>query len=40
MRNGYVPISQAMMQNGIRRLGNQQFMNKWLVPQGNQKEEP
>ena len=28
------------MQKGIRRLGNQQFMNNGLVPWGTQKEEP
>ena len=29
-----------MMQKGIRKLGNQQFINKGPVPWGTQKEEP
>ena len=37
--NRYVPISHPMMQKEIRRLGNQQFMNKGLVPRATQKEE-
>ena len=38
--NRYVPISRPMMQKGIKKLRNQQFMNKRLVPQGTQKEKP
>ena len=35
--NRCVPISHPMMQKGIRRLGNQQFMNKGAGSSGNPK---
>ena len=38
--NRYVPINRPMMHKWINKLGNQQFMNKGLVPRGTQKEEP
>ena len=39
-KNKYVHINHPMMQKRIRKLGNQQFMNKGLVSRRTQKEEP